>query len=245
MTKPGNLHIGTSGWNYEHWRNAFYDPKIPQDQWLEYYSYRFPTVEINNSFYQMPQRRTLQKWVRTVDESFTFAVKASRYITHMKKLHESQSAARKFLKRIDLLNGHVGPVLFQLPPHWRCNIERLEQFLRMLPNDHRYTFEFRDKSWWADDVYELLHKHNVAFCIFDLKGETSPKEVTADFVYVRLHGPSHEAYKGRYGGHMLSGWAGALNTWLSKGHDVYCYFDNDQNGYAPQDAMKLQQMLSD
>jgi len=245
MARTGNLQVGTSGWNYEHWRGVFYESSITQDEWLEYYSHRFPTVEINNSFYQLPQRRTLQKWKRTVDESFTFAVKASRYITHMKKLRESESAARKFIKRVDMLNGHVGPILFQLPPKWRCNAQRLEEFLESLPEDHRYAFEFRDHSWWCDEVYELLRLHHAAFCIFDLGGETSPTEVTVDYVYVRLHGPSEKPYQGRYGAQRLSGWAGAFSRWLAQGRDVYCYFDNDQHGYAAQDAMRLQQMLAD
>jgi uncharacterized protein YecE (DUF72 family) len=245
MARTGNLQVGTSGWNYEHWRGVFCESSITQDEWLEYYSHRFPTVEINNSFYQLPQRRTLQKWKRTVDESFTFAVKASRYITHMKKLRESESAARKFIKRVDMLNGHVGPILFQLPPKWRCNAQRLEEFLESLPEDHRYAFEFRDHSWWCDEVYELLRLHHAAFCIFDLGGETSPTEVTVDYVYVRLHGPSEKPYQGRYGAQRLSGWAGAFSRWLAQGRDVYCYFDNDQHGYAAQDAMRLQQMLAD
>jgi uncharacterized protein YecE (DUF72 family) len=160
----------------------------------------------------------------------------------MKKLKEPKQPLRTLLSRLDGLGDKLGPILFQLPPRWKVNPGRLESFLELLPADYRCTFEFRDPSWWRDDILEALAGKNAAFCIFNLAGRTSPREITADFVYLRLHGPE-DAYEGRYGKRKLSGWAGAVNAWLDAGRDVYCYFDNDQNGYAPQDALALQELL--
>jgi uncharacterized protein YecE (DUF72 family) len=236
-------HIGTSGWNYGHWKGPFYPDDMRDPDFLEYYKDRFDTVEINNSFYNLPSEKTLVAWKNTVTEDFIFAVKASRYITHMKKLKDPDEPLDNFMKRIEALGTALGPILFQLPPKWNCNTDRLDEFLETLPQGHRYTMEFRDQSWWNDDVYEALRSHNVAFCIFDLAGTRSPKELTADFAYLRLHGPG-DAYEGRYGKKRLSGWAGAFNAWNDKVSDIYCYFDNDQDGYAALDAADLKEMLN-
>lgn len=240
---PARINIGTSGWNYEHWQGPFYDDSLPQKKWLEFYAERLRSVEINNSFYQLPSEKTLRSWRDTVGDDFVFSIKASRYITHMKKLKDPKESTKKFFDVADELKDKLGPILFQLPPKWNCNLERLERFLQTLPDGYRYVFEFRDDSWWNDETYELLNEHGASFCIFDLKGQVSPKEVTSDLVYVRLHGPSRSAYEGDYDNRTLSGWAGAFSSWHNQGHDVYCYFDNDQNGYAAQNALKMQSML--
>jgi uncharacterized protein YecE (DUF72 family) len=177
-----------------------------------------------------------------VPEDFLFSVKASRYITHMKKLKEPKESLEKFLDRAKILQKTLGPILFQLPPRWSFNGERLESFLNMLPQDFRYTFEFRDQSWWNQEAYDLLAEHNAAFCIYELAGDVTPKVITADFVYIRLHGPKG-AYEGQYESQTLSGWAGAFAAWRKQGKDIFCYFDNDQNGYAAQDAQRLQEMV--
>jgi uncharacterized protein YecE (DUF72 family) len=236
------VHIGTSGWHYEHWKGPFYDEDLAEEHFLEFYAGRFHTVEVNNTFYQLPARETLIGWRDSVPDSFVFAVKASRYITHMKKLTDPTEPVTGFLDRIKVLEGKLGPVLFQLPPHWNCDLERLERFLDILPRSYRYVFEFRDPSWFNSQVYEMLAEHGAAFCIYYLGGDPSPKQVTADLVYVRLHGPDGP-YKGSYTTEMLAGWAGAFSTWSGQGKDIYCYFNNDPGGNAPRDASRLLDMI--
>lgn len=243
MQHNNSIHIGTSGWNYRHWRGTFYPEDMPQKKWLEYYVERFGTVEINNSFYQLPSEQTFKNWQETVPDDFLFSVKASRYITHMKKLKDPEQGLENFIPRVKSLGKKLGPILFQLPPHWSFNPERLQAFLQALPQDNKYTFEFRDPSWFESQTYEILAKHNAAFCIYEIKGELSPKEVTADFIYIRLHGPKQQAYTGQYDQKTLVGWAGAFSAWLKNNKEIYCYFDNDENGYAAQDALRLKQMV--
>jgi uncharacterized protein YecE (DUF72 family) len=243
MQSVNKILIGTSGWNYKHWRGSFYNDNIKQKNWLEYYSKKFSTVEINNSFYNLPEESTLKYWKETVPDSFLFSVKASRYITHMKKLKGAEEPLNRFLKRISVLENKLGPVLFQLPPRWHINRDRLTGFLDLLSQDFRYVFEFRDNSWWDESVYQLLHEYNAAFCIFDLNRRLSPKKITTDFVYVRLHGPE-EAYQGKYDSQTLAGWVGSFSAYIKDKHKIYCYFDNDQNAFAVQNALQLQDMLA-
>ncbi len=242
MGAEGHIYIGTSGWHYSHWRGVFYPDTLLANQWLRYYIDHFGTVEINNSFYQLPDEATFEQWRNTVPTGFVFAVKASRYLTHMKKLKDAHEPLARFLERVNLLKDRTGPLLFQLPPRWRADVARLRAFLEAVPANHRCAFEFRDPTWFHPDVYEILAEHHAAFCIYDLAGQTSPREVTADFVYVRLHGPG-AAYEGSYTPRHLAGWAGAFSTWRREGRDVYCYFDNDQHGYAVANAMRLQDMM--
>jgi uncharacterized protein YecE (DUF72 family) len=237
-------YIGTSGWHYDHWEGPFYPTGLPDKSFLEYYASCFGTAEINNSFYRLPEQKTLIRWRDAVPEDFVFSVKASRYLTHMKKLKDPMEPLERLLTRVSVLGTRLGPILFQLPPRWRLNLERLEGLLEILPENHRYTFEFRDYSWFDGEVYGLLAKHRASFCVYDLGGRTSPKEVTADFVYVRLHGPDGP-YRGRYGVERLAGWASVFSAWQKEGLDVYCYFDNDEAGYAVQDALSLQQMMAE
>lgn len=242
MNGEGRVHIGTSGWHYPHWKGPFYPGDLPDERLLEEYARHFRTVEINSSFYRLPERETFEAWRDTVPQGFLFAVKASRFITHMKKLKDPEEALPRFLERAELLGEKLGPVLFQLPPRWRLDLDRLRAFLDALPREHRYAFEFRDANWFDPRVYEALARANAAFCVFDLDGRLSPREVTADFAYIRLHGPDGP-YRGRYPDETLAGWAGAIAAWRREGKDVYCYFDNDEAGYAPQDALRLQGML--
>jgi uncharacterized protein YecE (DUF72 family) len=244
MRKRGKIHIGTSGWHYAHWKGPFYPADMRPEDFLEFYVRRFHTVEINNSFYRLPDKKTFLDWSRSVPGNFIFSVKASRYITHMKKLKDPEQPVARFMENVAALRDKLGPVLFQLPPNWNVNTERLRSFLEALPGDQRYAFEFRDTSWFDQDVYDLLAGSGAAFCIYELEGSISPKKVTAGFVYVRLHGPGGK-YRGQYDARTLSGWAGAFSVWASKGKDVYCYFDNDEAGYAAQDAMKLQEMVTE
>lgn len=241
----GKFQVGTSGWHYSHWRGSFYPSRIRSADMLAFYCERLATVEINNSFYHLPARETFRQWRRQTPPGFCFAVKGSRYITHMKKLKDPRQAVRKFFAHIRELGPKLGPILFQLPPRWGRDVARLRDFLRSLPPRHRYAFEFRDSSWFDSEVYTLLEKYNAALCVFDLAGFQSPLALTADFVYLRLHGPAAQAYAGRYTRAQLRGWLGRCRQWLKQGaREVFVYFDNDQAGYAGRNALELQRMLS-
>ena len=176
-------------------------------------------------------------------DDFTFAVKASRYITHMKKLKDPQQSLERFLHAITFLEDKLGPILFQLPPMWKLDFERLKSFIEALPPYYRYTFEFRHPDWYNERVYALLQEHNMAFCNYELARHMSPIQVTADFVYVRLHGPEEGKYQGSYSEESLRWWAQQVRNWKAMGKDVYIYFDNDQLGYAGFNARTLNEML--
>lgn len=238
----GTTYVGTSGWNYKHWEGNFYPEGMRPKDWLKFYSEKLLTVEINNSFYRLPDIKTFKSWEKNTPEKFIFSVKGSRYITHMKKLKDPEQSSRKLFSGIKHLKKKLGPILFQLPPHWKFNKERLLKFLKSLPGEYRYTFEFREKSWWNEEVFELLNQHNAAFCIYELAGTLAPKEITADFVYIRLHGPG-DKYQGDYSRKELSFWAGSILLWQEKDKDVFIYFDNDDSGYAVKNALELQDML--
>ncbi len=238
-----NLRIGTSGWHYKHWCGPFYEQKLPASRMLACYYEHFDTVEINNSFYKLPNVSTFESWREATPRRFCFAVKASRFITHMKKLSDPESALENLLPRAEVLKEKLGPILFQLPPHWGVNLERLEAFLEALPRRHRYAFEFREPSWHTERVYELLKRHNAAFCIYELSGFRSPETITADWTYVRLHGPGGP-YQGSYDDDALHAWARKLHRWQSELDRIYVYFDNDQAAYAAKNALALKQFTS-
>jgi uncharacterized protein YecE (DUF72 family) len=236
------VHIGTSGWNYEHWKGNFYPMDLSQKIWLEFYTETFSTVELNNSFYRLPEKATFEKWRERTPEGFLFSVKANRYITHMKRLKDPDKSLSKFLKNIKGLGNKLGPVLFQLPPSFACNHDRLIEFLEALPEKGRYTFEFRNQGWFNEKTLGLLTRYRAAFCIYQLAGTLSPEAVTTDFVYIRLHGPGG-AYRGEYNSKTLEGWAITIMDWIGQGKEIFCYFDNDEHGYAVKDAIKLKRMI--
>jgi uncharacterized protein YecE (DUF72 family) len=238
-----HFHIGTSGWHYKHWRGPFYPPGLPTRAWLGFYAERLPCVEINNSFYRLPVPATLAGWDQQTPAGFLFAVKAWRQITHRKRLLDCADAVQTFLSHIQILGEKLGPVLFQLPPRFRCNPQRLADFLRLLPRNRRFTFEFRDPSWHNQAVYDLLSAHNAAWCIFELAGFLSPLTCTADFVYIRLHGPDGP-YCGNYDAQTLHGWAERLRRWYDQGKESYLFFDNDEAGFAVHNALDLQQLIA-
>ena len=240
--QTGKIHIGTSGWHYHHWKGTFYPAEIKDSDQFALYAKTFNTVEINNSFYRLPLLKTFSEWRDAAPAGFIFAVKASRFFTHAKKLIPDKAGLQKFFNRVERLHEKLGPVLFQLPPQWKINVERLRLFLSELPNGHRYTFEFRNATWYHDDVYRVLHDYNSAFCIYELGGHSSPLEVTADFVYMRLHGPG-DKYQGSYSNNDLNAWKKRCIYWQNEGKDVYIYFDNDQQGYAAFNAKTLLKML--
>ena len=236
------IHIGTSGWYYEHWRGSFYPKELADEAFLDYYKKHFGTVEINNTFYRLPSSQTFKSWNHSVPKDFLFSIKASRYITHMKKLKDPKESVAHFFDNLQPLTEKIGVILFQLPPRWHSNPERLQAFLETLPTGYRYCFEFRDPTCFDEKIYRILESFNAAFCIYDLDGTLSPKKVTADFVYIRLHG-SNGPYQGKYDTQTLCGWAGAISAWVSQRKEVFCYFDNDQDGYAALNALELKQML--
>ena len=242
MTVDRQVRIGTSGWHYPHWCGSFYPQEMRAPGMLEFFYQHFDTVELNNSFYKLPSVEAFRCWRESTPRNFLFAVKASRFLTHMKKLSDPQGALDNLLPRAEELKEKLGPILFQLPPHWGLNQQRLQDFLQALPRKRQYAFEFREASWHTQAVYELLRRYNAAFCAFDLAGFQSPVEVTADFAYVRLHGPGGK-YQGSYSTRALRAWAGRIAQWRRTLKNVYVYVDNDQAGYAAKNALKLKKMV--
>ena len=242
MDTKANIHIGTSGWHYTHWKGTFYPEKLPPREYIRYYLNYFQSVEINNSFYKLPSEETFRIWKESVPEDFIFAVKASRFITHMKKLKEPAQSIARFMHGVDALEEKLGPILFQLPPFWNLNLERLQEFLEVLPRGYRYALELRNASWYDERVYQLLEEHGIAFCIYELERHLSPLLVTADFVYVRLHGPGGK-YEGSYTEESLQAWTVKIKEWQRQGKDVNFYFDNDLLGHAPHNAKRLQELV--
>lgn len=243
MTDRTACYIGTSGWVYPHWRGIFYPPRLPAGEWLQYYSRRFGTVELNNSFYRLPSERAFRDWREKAPSRFVYAVKASRYITHMKKLTGVEEALSRFLERCRLLGPHLGPILYQLPPHWTCNLSRLKSFLSLLPADLAHVFEFRHTSWLNEDTYELLEAHRAVFCIVSLPDYPCLVRATASPVYIRLHG-AEAKYGSCYSERELQWWAEQILSFLQDGKEVYAYFNNDAHGYAVQNALRLTELVS-
>ncbi|HEX7285598.1 MAG TPA: DUF72 domain-containing protein [Candidatus Angelobacter sp.] len=237
-----DLRIGTSGYHYSHWIGPFYPPGTSTEHMLEFYARHFDTLEINNSFYKLPSVQAFEHWRDSTPKHFVFAVKASRFITHNKKLKDPENAVNNLLPPVEHLGRKLGPILFQLPPRWHVNVERLEGLLEILPRRHRYAFEFRDLTWLTPEVDRVLSKFNAAFCIYDLAGFETPLEITADFAYVRLHGPAGQ-YQGNYSRSQLRRWARWIEQQAKKLKAVYVYFDNDQAGYAVKNALALREMV--
>jgi uncharacterized protein YecE (DUF72 family) len=209
---------------------------------LAHYVQQFNTVEVNNTFYGLPAGKSLAAWRDLTPGDFHFAVKGSRYLTHMKKLKNTGEGVERFLEAVDVLGKKLGPILFQLPPNWERDLDRLAGFLALLPKHYRYVFEFRNETWNAQETYDLLKKYKAGYCIYDLAGYRSPIQVTVDFAYVRLHGPG-DKYQGSYTDTALQKWAGTIRSWSKELSGVYVYFDNDIGGCAPRNALRLTQMI--
>jgi uncharacterized protein YecE (DUF72 family) len=238
--------VGTSGWHYPHWQGPFYPPDLPPAQWLARYAQTFRTVEVNATFYRLPEPATFTAWREATPDRFLFALKAPRGITHTRKLANCAEPLGAFLARARLLGPKLGPLLFQLPPHWHANPRRLEDFLTQLPAGVRCAFEFRDPTWHTESVYEVLRARGVAFCVYDLAGFTAPLAVTANFAYLRLHGPGASPYAGSYSETQLRDWAAKARQWAGRGgKDVYLFFDNDQSGYAVRNAGSIQKYVDE
>ncbi len=238
----GRAHIGTSGWYYDHWKGPFYPTDVKKRDYFAYFVTKFQTVEVNNSFYNLPSESTFEKWRESSPQQFIFSLKAGRYITHFKRLLNAHESVGRFLERASILEEKLGPILFQLPPRWPFDQARLKDFLEALPSNHKFTFEFRDTRWLNDSSYQLLSDYNAALCLFDFAGRETKPIVTTDFVYARLHGPGGP-YQGQYSDEELTVWAKFFNEQLSANKSVYCYFDNDESGFAAKDAARLMSLI--
>jgi uncharacterized protein YecE (DUF72 family) len=240
--RPPNLFIGTSGWSYPSWRGPFFPPRLAMTKHLAFYAEQFPTTELNGVFYRTPSEDAVSGWVRQTPDKFVFAWKASKFITHWKRLKETSRNSLDLMEsRLNLLGAKAGPVIFQLPHRFEKDTDRLVSFLTLLSTERVYAFEFRHPSWYSDDVFTALADHGVAFCISDHHQAPSPWVATTRHLYVRAHGPGGR-YRDRYPGKMLAAWAKDLGKMISRGQTAYVYFDNDQKSAAPKDAARFMQI---
>ena len=244
----GRVLVGCSGWNYDHWRNGvFYPQRLPPARWLTYYAERFRTVEVNATFYRLPSPDSVARWVAGTPDDFVFAVKASRYLTHVVRLRDTRQHLQLLLDRIEplLRSPKAGPLLWQLPPTFHRDDDRLAAALAELRPTLRHAIEFRHESWFADEVLDLLRRHGVALVIADGPKVRSFQrhELTADFAFVRLHSGAR-GRRGNYSTGELRDWAGRIGAWADHG-DVFVYFNNDWEGFAPANAAALRTLLTD
>ncbi len=235
-------YVGCSGWHYEHWRGLHYPEELPRSKWLSFYARQFNTVELNNSFYRLPSEKAFTTWRESTPDNFVFAVKASRFITHIKRLRDAGSAVEEFLSRADLLGRKLGTLLYQLPPSMKRNDEVLQGFLSSLPQKHQHVVEFRHESWIDEAVFDVLRRHNVGLCVFDMPGFSCPVVATSDFAYVRFHG-SEALYSSCYSDEELSRWAERIAGLGQNVSASYIYFNNDAMAFAVENATTLRNLL--
>jgi len=240
--RSGRCYVGTSGWIYPHWEGVFYPAGLPQRNWFAHYVRHFGTVEINNTFYRLPGEGVFRGWHERAPAGFLYAVKVNRYVTHMKKLRQVEEAMGRFLERARLLEEHLGPLLYQLPPGWHCDAERLEAFLGLLPAGLLHVFEFRHPSWFCPEVFSLLERFGALLCILSMPGLESPLRATGPAVYLRMHGAT-SLYASCYSQEELERWAGLIAEQCRAGRDVYVYFNNDAFGYAVENARDLKLLV--
>ncbi|MCS7269146.1 MAG: DUF72 domain-containing protein [Geminicoccaceae bacterium] len=241
----GRVRIGTSGWSYASWRGLFYPERLPAGRWLEHYAREFDAVELNASFYRLPRRELVARWAAVTPDDFRFAVKAWRALTHLHRLEPRPDLLEAFLARIEPLGPKLGPVLFQCPPRFPADPGRLEAFLAALPAGIVPAFEFRDPSWHTSEVTAILERHRAGFVTFELAGLRSPRLVTGDLLYLRLHGHRYR-YAGRYGRELLAEWVPWLASERDRGRDLWVFFDNtDVEAAAVEDARLLRALLAE
>jgi uncharacterized protein YecE (DUF72 family) len=244
----GKIFIGTSGWNYSHWgKGTFYPKEVKEKEWLSYYAKHFDTVEINTTFYRLPQKTVVERWENTVPSQFNFVVKVSRYITHIKKLNQPEQALLKFLKNVSLLKKKLALLLFQLPPFLKTHQQRLKHLLGLLKDQSiipgvKVCFEFRNSSWLEEETFHLLTRHNAALCFADWPELNVTEPVTADFIYLRRHGPT-SLYRSGYSPQEIRRDAGKIKKWAEEGKDIYIYFNNDAEGWAVKNALSLLEVV--
>ena len=240
----GRAYVGCSGWNYKDWRGIVYPEKLPMRLWFSHYATLFDTVEINNTFYRLPPPTTTEAWEAQAPDDFVYALKLGQFGSHRMKLRDAQSWLPNHLDRVLRLKDHLGPTLVQLPPRWKRNAERLDEFLTAAPENLRWAVELREPSWLHDETFEVLQRHNAALCIHDLLPD-HPWIRTTNWTYVRFHGPDaiNQPYNGLYGPQRLEPTAARLDAWLAEGCDAYAYFNNDWYGHAVTDGRWLAQRL--
>ena len=241
MAKP--VHIGCSGWNYRDWRGVIYPDGVPTRRWLERYAELFDTVEVNNTFYRLPSRSAVADWVKQTPRGFVFAVKASRYLTHVKRLRDMRQGVRRYFGAIKPLadSPKLGPVLWQLPANFRRDDDRLGSALELLPKG-RHCFEFRHESWFVPEVYKLLRRHRAALVIGDdPERPFQTHEMTAGWTYIRFH-RGNRGRRGNYSERELEDWRRRIASWRSD-VEVFAYFNNDWEGFAPRNARWLAERL--
>ncbi len=231
----GTILIGTSGYQYDHWNERFYPQDLAKSEWLPYYCERFDTVEINNTFYHLPEEKTFRLWEETIPDGFCMTLKFSRYGSHLKCLSDPEDSIGNFMARAEILGDKLGPILVQLRPNWKINTDRLDAFLDVAPDSQRWAVELRNETWFCDEVYDVLRKHNAALCLHDII-EDHPRIVTADWVYLRFHGAQDEGF---YPRKKLKDAATQIRDYEKDALDVYGYFNNDQEGNAIENARTL------
>jgi uncharacterized protein YecE (DUF72 family) len=241
--KKCQIRVGASGWHYDHWKGVFYPDDVPKTCWLNYYATKFDTVEINNTFYHLPAASTFEKWRDQVPAGFLFTLKASRYMTHIKRLLDPEDSVDLFFERAELLEDKLGPVLFQLPPSYHKDIDRLETFLQVVRHRAQSFFEFRHESWFDEDTWGLLDRFGAGLCVHDHGSSAPPRVITGKMIYLRLHGAAGGRYEGKYSDSQLKDWADWIGENRSKVTHVYAYFNNDVHGYAVENAMTLRSLL--
>lgn len=239
---PGTrtCRIGTSGYEYPHWRGIFYPEDLPRKRWFGFFVEHYDTVEVNNTFYRLPAERVFDAWREQAPAGFLYALKFSSYGTHRKRLREPAEPIERYVGRARRLESHLGPILVQLPPRWRCNLGRLADFVALLPASLRWAIEFRDPSWLCPEVFDLLAAHRLALCVHDLLPR-HPRLATADFVYLRFHGGD---YAGRYSRQFLAAEARRIRQDLAADRDVFAYFNNDLHGHALHNALDLKRYVA-
>ncbi|HEX8302273.1 DUF72 domain-containing protein [Sphingomonas sp.] len=236
------IRIGCSGWNYRHWRGRFYPEKLAVKRWFAFYAEQFDTVEINNSFYCLPKSETFDAWREQAPAGFRYAVKANRFLTQAKKLKDCEEPLARMMPPFRHLGETLGPILYQLPPRFRLNLERLESFLQLVPKDVTSVFEFRDRSWYVPEALELLERYGASFCAHDMAGLATERVAIGPVAYLRFHGGQGK-YWGRYPEQTLLGWADWMVDQARSGREVWAYFNNDIDVAAIDDALTLKAIV--
>jgi len=234
--------VGTSGWHYDHWRDRFYPENLPKSRWLEFYAQHFRAVEVNNSFYRLPSEKAFSNWYDRSPDEFIFAVKASRVITHYRKLRNVEEPLSRLLDHARMLRHKLGPVLYQLPSSLHRDDSVLEDFLAILPSGVKHVVEFRHQSWYDDRVFEILRRHQVGYCVVSMPHFESPFAVTASFSYIRFHG-SAALYAGSYSHEEIDRWAKRIHDEARNAEQVFAFFNNDAEANAVYNAQELASKL--
>jgi uncharacterized protein YecE (DUF72 family) len=237
------LYLGTSGWQYKHWRGVFYPENLPQREWLAYYAKRFQTVEVNNTFYHLPEKSSFEQWREHTPNDFTFALKMSRYLTHLKRLHDPVEPVHRFMERAARLGSKRGPILIQLPPNYHADIESLDHALAAFAPSVRVAVEFRHESWFTPATRNVLERRKVAMCLADSPARKQPYWRTAEWGFVRFHEGKGSRAPG-YERDALRRWARRIADMWDARHDVHVYFNNDAGGYAIKDAITFAELAA-